>query len=119
MLAAAAVVARRALVAVPLLNTSVIPSLKDRDLLVHLDAEPGTSQPEMTQIAAPRRAKLEPIQGVRDVGAHIGRAVTGDQIVDVNSGELWVNIDRDADYDETVADVQRVVAGLGASITTS
>jgi Cu/Ag efflux pump CusA len=35
--------------------------------------------------------------------------VTGDQIVDVNSSELWVGIDPDADYDATVAAVRRSV----------
>jgi hypothetical protein len=29
---------------------------------------------------------------VRDVGAHVGRAIFGDQIVNVNSAELWVSI---------------------------
>jgi Cu/Ag efflux pump CusA len=96
----------------PFLGTSVIPSFKDRNLLVHLDAQPGTSQPAMTRIARDASAKLQAIEGVRDVGAHIGRAVTGDQIVDVNSSELWVDVDRDADYDRTVADVKRTVAGL-------
>ena len=40
-----------ALVSVPLMGTSVIPSFKDRDVLVRLDSEPGTSNPRMTQIA--------------------------------------------------------------------
>ena len=102
-----------ALAALALLDTSVVPSFKDRDLLVQLDAKPGTSQPVMTRVATDATRKLEAIDGVRDVGAHIGRAVTGDQIVDVNSSELWVNIDRGADYDKTVAEVRRTVAGLG------
>ncbi|HEV7882993.1 MAG TPA: efflux RND transporter permease subunit [Solirubrobacteraceae bacterium] len=101
-----------ALVALPLLGTSVVPSFKDRDLLVHLDAKPGTSQPVMTRIATDATRKLKAIPGVRDVGAHIGRAVTGDEVVDVNSSELWVNVDSGADYDRTVAAVRRTVAGL-------
>ena len=96
----------------PLLDTSVIPAFKDRNLIVHLDAAPGTSQPAMTRIARDASARLLALDGVRDVGGHIGRAVTGDQIVDVNSSELWVDVDRDADYDRTVDDVRRVVAGL-------
>ncbi|MEA2194888.1 MAG: hypothetical protein QOG42_1322, partial [Solirubrobacteraceae bacterium] len=95
-----------------LMSTSVIPSFKDRNLLVHLDARPGTSQPAMTRIVRDASAKLQAIDGVRDVGAHIGRAVTGDQVVDVNSSELWVDVARKADYERTVADVKRTVAGL-------
>ena len=33
------------------------------------------------------------IPGVANVGAHVGRAVLGDQVVDVNSAELWVTLD--------------------------
>ena len=35
--------------------------------------------------------------------------MTGDQVVDVNSSELWVSIDSDADYDATVAAIEDVV----------
>jgi Cu/Ag efflux pump CusA len=101
-----------AIAALALLGTSVVPSFKDRDLLVHLDARPGTSQPVMTRVARDATRKLKAIPGVRDVGAHIGRAVTGDQVVDVNSSELWVNVDDGADYDKTVAAVRKTVAGL-------
>jgi Cu/Ag efflux pump CusA len=101
-----------ALAALALLGTSVVPSFKDRDLLVHLDAKPGTAQPVMTRVAGEATRRLKAIPGVRDVGAHVGRAVTGDQVVDVNSSELWVNVDSGADYDKTVAAVRRTVAGL-------
>ena len=35
--------------------------------------------------------------------------MTGDQVVDVNSSELWVSIDSGADYDATVASIEDVV----------
>ena len=101
-----------AIAALALLGTSLVPSFKDRDLLVRLDAKPGTAQPTMTRIATDATRRLKAVPGVRDVGAHIGRAVTGDQVVDVNSSELWVNLQPDADYDKTVASVRRTVAGL-------
>ncbi|HEY0345385.1 MAG TPA: efflux RND transporter permease subunit, partial [Solirubrobacteraceae bacterium] len=108
-----------AIVALPLAGTSVVPTFKDRDLLVHLDAKPGTSQPVMTSIVTGATRRIAAVPGVRDVGAHVGRAVTGDQVVDVNSGELWVNLDKDADYDRTVAAVRTAVAGLGGSLQRS
>jgi Cu/Ag efflux pump CusA len=111
-LLAAGACAVAAIAALALLGTSVVPAFNDRDLLVHLDAKPGTSQPAMTRIATDATRKLKAIPGVRDVGAHLGRAVTGDEVVDVNSGELWVNVDSGADYDNTVAAVRRTVAGL-------
>jgi CzcA family heavy metal efflux pump len=90
---------------------SLIPTFKDRDLLVHWEGAPGASLPEMDRITARVSRELRSLPGVRDVGAHVGRAVLADQVVNVNSGELWVNIDRSADYRKTVSSVQKVVNG--------
>jgi CzcA family heavy metal efflux pump len=103
-------------VALALLNISLIPSFKDRNVLVRLDAQPGTSNPRMTQIATTVSRRVQSIPGVDNAGAHVGRAVTGDQIVDVNSGEVWVSIDPDADYDKTVASIKDVVRGVGGGV---
>jgi CzcA family heavy metal efflux pump len=93
----------------PLLGTSLVPSFKDRDVLVRLDGAPGTSNPRMTRIATELSRELRAVPGVANVGAHVGRAVTGDQVVDVNSSELWVSIGSGADYDATLAAVEDVV----------
>ncbi|MGH2742785.1 MAG: efflux RND transporter permease subunit, partial [Thermoleophilaceae bacterium] len=96
----------------PLLGTSLIPSFKDRDVLVRLDGDPGTSNPRMTRITTAVSRELRSIPGVDNVGAHVGRAVTGDQIVDVNSSAVWVSVDSDADYDATVASIEEAVDGV-------
>ena len=101
------------LAALPLMSTSLIPSFKDRDVLVRLDGEPGTSNPRMTAVTTALSRELRAISGVDNVGAHVGRAKTGDQIVDVNSSELWVSVDSDADYDATVASIEDVVDRTG------
>jgi CzcA family heavy metal efflux pump len=97
------------LAVLPLMGTSLIPSFQDRNVLVRLDGDPGTSNPRMTAIAGKLGRELRSIPGVDNVGAHVGRAVTGDQVVDVNSSELWVSIASDADYDATVASVEDAV----------
>jgi CzcA family heavy metal efflux pump len=96
---------------IPAARGPLIPSFKDRNILAHLDAAPGTSRPEMARIVARASREVRSVPGVIDVGAHLGRAVTGDQVVDVNSSELWIKVDADADYDATKAAVQRVVEG--------
>jgi CzcA family heavy metal efflux pump len=100
------------LAALPLLNTSLIPSFKDRDVLVRLQSPPGTSETKMSGLTAQVSRDLGAIDGVEDVGGHVGRALTGDQIVDVNSSTLSVQIGSDADYDATVAEIQDVVGSL-------
>jgi CzcA family heavy metal efflux pump len=104
------------LVTLPLLDTSLIPSFKDRDVLVRLESPPGTSEPKMSSTAAQLSRELGTISGVESVAAHVGRAVTGDQIVDVNSSDLWVRIGSGADYDATLASIEDVVGRLDEAV---
>jgi Cu/Ag efflux pump CusA len=99
------------LAVLPFLKSSPLPSFKEPDVLVHLVGAPSTSQPAMSRIVARASDELRSIPGVRHVGAHVGRAVMSDRVVDVNSGELWVGIDPAAGYDATLAAVKRVVNG--------
>lgn len=93
-------------------DKSVIPSFKDRDLLVRLDAEPGTSNTRMTEIATEVSRELRSTPGVENVGAHVGRAVAGDQRVDVNTADVWVSVDSGADYDATFASIEDAVGDV-------
>lgn len=100
------------LIALPLANLSVVPEFKDRDVLVRLDGAAGMSQPAMTETVSSVSKQLRAIDGVGSVAAHVGRAVTGDQIVDVNSSELWLRIRPDSDYEKCLAAIEQVAAGL-------
>jgi CzcA family heavy metal efflux pump len=109
------------LAALPFLDAAVLPSFKDRDVLVRLDAPPGTSNPRMTRIATDLGHELRALPGVDAVGAHVGRAKTGDQLVNVDSADLWVSLAPDADHDKTLASIDSVVArmhGVDNDITT-
>src|SRR4051794_26044294 len=100
------------LLSVPFLGGRPLsPTLKERDLLVSWQAPPGTSLPEMNRITGLLTGELRSVAGVRDVGAHVGRAIAGDQIVGVNSGEVWLSIDSKADYDRTLSAVRQVLHG--------
>jgi Cu/Ag efflux pump CusA len=110
-----------ALAALPFLGTSLIPAFKDRDALVRLEGPPGASAPRMTAATRELSRELRSLPGVDSVGAHLGRAITGDQIVDVNSAELWVSVDGRADYDETLDNIRDAVGrvdGVQSDVTT-
>lgn len=107
----AGVVTVLGLVALPFLEVSLLPSLKRTNLLIEWEAAPGTSLPEMNRIADQVSDELRSVPGVRDLGSHVGRAITGDAIVGPNSGEIWINLDPAADYDATVADIHAVMDG--------
>ena len=105
----------------PTQGDQFIPQFKERDLLIRWDGAPGTSNVEMNRIAARAGAELRAIPGVRNVDGHIGRAITSDEVVNVNSAEMWVSIDPGADQDATLAAVQAVVdgyPGLGRAVGT-
>ena len=105
------VVALAGLAATPLLTTDMRPGLKAPTLLVEWKAAPGTSRTEMARITDRVAEELRGLPGVRDVGAHIGRAVTSDQVSNVDSGELWATLRDGADYQDTVDAVESVVTG--------
>jgi Cu/Ag efflux pump CusA len=103
---AAAIIIVGGLVMVPrLLDAPLMPTLKDRDIVVRMKAAPGTSLPAMTRIMAAAGKDVKAIKGVRSVGAHVGRASNSDLVSSVDSGDLWVSIAPDADYDTTFAAV--------------
>jgi CzcA family heavy metal efflux pump len=107
----AGVLVLAAIAAAPHLDQSLLPRFKETQLLITWDGAPGTSLRETSRITSLASRELRSVDGVHDVGAHVGRAVTADQVVGVNSGEIWVNVDPDADYDATLASVKRVAAG--------
>ena len=103
------------------LDSNTVPRFKETDLLVAIHSSPGTSLGAMQQIATQMNAELRTVDGVRRVGGHLGRAITGDQVVSVNDGELWVRLDEDADYERSVRAVKAAVAkypGVSARVTT-
>jgi Cu/Ag efflux pump CusA len=85
--------------------------LQDRNLLVRVSAVPGTSLPEMERVTAAVDRDLRAVPGVQSVGTHVGRAVGSDQIVDVNSAEMWVTVGGQADYGRSRAAISAVLKG--------
>ncbi|MEO7399234.1 MAG: efflux RND transporter permease subunit, partial [Polaromonas sp.] len=100
----------------PLLGQSLLPSFKERDLLVNWSTPPGTSHAETYRITSRVSKELRSLPGVRSVGAHVGRAVTGDQVVGINSSQIWIGLEPTADYDKTVAAI-RETAGAYPGVT--
>jgi len=99
------------IVVAPLLGHSLLPALQERVLLVNWNTAPGTSAAETFRITSRVSRELQSLPGVRTVGAHLGRAITGDQVVGINSAQIWVGIDPGADYEKTVAAVRETIAG--------
>lgn len=96
---------------IPFSEAKLLPELKKLDILVEWEGPPGTSRAEMTRISSQALDELRVISGVNNVGSLVGRAITGDKIVGINSGELWLSIDPSANYDATIAAVREVIDG--------
>jgi Cu/Ag efflux pump CusA len=109
--AGAALMALVAVATVPFMTRSTLPSFRDGNILVDLRAAPGTSLPEMDRITTRVGQELAALTGVSHVSAHVGRAVTSDQVVGVDAAELWVTVDPSADYDETARSIRAAVDG--------
>src|SRR5438034_8393684 len=100
------------LLSVPFLRQeSLLPTLKETDLVVRWEGSSSASHPAMSRITTLVSRELRSVPGVRNVSANMGRAILSDKRKNINAGELWVGIDPKADYDATVAAVKEVVAG--------
>jgi Cu/Ag efflux pump CusA len=96
--------------AVSVLRTTpaMVPTARDLDLLLHVELPVGTSLTETTRVSDRLSSDLRALPGVATVGGHVGRAVTSDQLGDVNSGELWLTLDGSANYRATMDSIDRV-----------
>ena len=92
-------------------HASLLPELKDTNLMVHWAAPFGTSLPEMDRITSRAAEELRTLPGVKNVAAQVGQATLGDSPVGADSAEMWISVDDSADYDDTVNAVKAVVAG--------
>jgi Cu/Ag efflux pump CusA len=77
---------------------------------MHWVAASGTSHEEMVRTTTTKIShELQAIPGVRNFGAHIGQAPQGDEVVGINFTENWISIDKNVDYDKTLAAIHKVV----------
>ena len=96
---------------IPLLGEEFLPKFKEYDFLMHFVEKPGTSVEAMDRITIRASKELRAIPGVRNFGAHIGRAEVADEVVGSNFTELWISVNPEVDYDATVAKIQEAVEG--------
>jgi len=110
-LASLAVLSIVTAVTVPFLGEEFLPSFREYDFLMHWVEKPGTSIAAMRRITERASRELMAVPGVRNFGAHIGRAEVADEVVGPNFTELWVSLDPSVDYEATVARIQSIVDG--------
>lgn len=100
-----------AIITVPFLGQELLPNFKETDFLMHWLTKPGTSREEMNRITIEASKELRAIPGVRNFGAHVGRAVAADEVYGIDFTENWVSIEHDVDYQETLDAIQATVDG--------
>jgi Cu/Ag efflux pump CusA len=96
---------------VPQLGESLFPTFKERDFLALWVTRPGTGHQEIVRITERASRDFRAIPGVRGFGAHIGRAVQGEEINGINFAEDWLSLDPHADYNKTLARIRATVDG--------
>ena len=94
----------------PLLGESLFPTFKERDFLALWVTRPGTGHQEVVRMVERASRDLRSIPGVRGFGAHIGRAVQGEEVNGINFAENWLSLSPNADYDKTLKQIQDTVA---------
>ena len=97
--------------AFPFLGEEFLPNFQEYDFLMHWVEKPGTSLEAMRRVTVNAGRELMDVEGVRNFGAHIGRAEVADEVVGINFTELWISLDPSVDYKTKVAEIQSVVDG--------
>ena len=97
--------------AFPFLGEEFLPNFQEYDFLMHWVEKPGTSLEAMRRVTVNAGRELMDVEGVRNFGAHIGRAEVADEVVGINFTELWISLDPSVDYETKVAEIQGVVDG--------
>jgi len=93
------------------LGQEFMPNFQETDFLMHFVEKPGTSIEAMDRVTVQASRELRAIPGVRNFGSHIGRAEVADEVVGPNFTELWISIDPDVDYGQTLGKIQDAVDG--------
>ena len=93
------------------LREEFLPHFAENDFLMHWVARPGTSLEAVVRGANRARAELLSVPGVRNFGAHIGRAEVADEVVGPHFAELWISVDPTADLSAVARRVNEVVDG--------
>ena len=93
----------------PFVNTALTPTFHDRDVVVRLQGQSGAASQVMAQQATDIGNRLRELPGVAGASATVGRAITGDRVVNINSSDIWVAVAPDADYEETLASIEDAV----------
>jgi len=95
----------------PFLGEEFLPNFREYDFLMHWVEKPGTSLEAMKRVTVRAGEELLAVPGVRNFGAHIGRAEVADEVVGPNFTELWISLDPSVDYEAIVARIQSIVDG--------
>jgi Cu/Ag efflux pump CusA len=98
-----------------------LPDVKERNLLIEWTAAPGVSHPEMTRVLNRTVNELAALPGIKNIGSHVGRAITSDKVANINAGEIWLTMAPNADYDATVKSIRAAIkeyAGLNLKLET-
>ena len=99
------------------LGSEFLPEFKETDFLMHFLERPGASIQQMKKMSMRASHDLLAIPGVRNFGAHIGRAEAADEVVGPNFTELWISIDPAVDYEQTVAAIKQTMHGYAGIFT--
>ena len=91
------------------LRSGLLPRFEEREIVVYWEAAPGISHDEMLRITTKLTGELQAVPGVRAVNAHLGRAISGDQAVSINSSRIWIRIDPEAVFAQVLGGLQAVL----------
>jgi CzcA family heavy metal efflux pump len=105
----AGLLALAGLAVMPGFGQDLYPTFKERDIFADWATPPGTSGSEEKRIVIKGSRDFRAVPAVQSFGAHIGQAFLAEEVVGPNFGESWMSIDKNADYEKTISQLEEVV----------
>ncbi|MBI1246714.1 CusA/CzcA family heavy metal efflux RND transporter [bacterium] len=93
----------------PFLGGEFLPNFRESNFVVFMAGKPDESLPEAVRVGENVADRLQQIPGVVSVAQQIGRADLSEDTWGPNISEIWIVIDKNADYDEVLADIRESV----------
>lgn len=95
-----------ALATIPHLGGEFLPELRESNFVVFMAGKPDMSLVESTRAGARIARRLQQVPGVQSIAQQTGRADLSEDTWGPNISEVWVVLEEQRDYEETLAEMR-------------
>jgi Cu/Ag efflux pump CusA len=82
--------------------------VKEKNIVIELHAKAGVSLKNMNRTIGRMEIELQKSGNIKNIFVNIGHSVTGDQIFEINSAKIWIEL-KGGNYEERLEKINSIV----------